>query len=100
MEKWADYLISHVKSDTNGNVIKVLLHTDNGDTVSSGNIKTKDEVIALIKNGNSVKTILWGYPLWKQGAEVHIVNDNSGAYLRTKGNKTDKDNLDNLILMS
>lgn len=100
MEEWADYLISHVKRDTNGNVIKVLLHTDNGDTVSSGTIKTKDEVVALIKNGSSVKTTLWGYPLWQQGAEVHIVNDNSGVYIRTKRNKTDRDNLDNLIPMS
>lgn len=100
MEKWADYLISHVQRDTKGNVIKVLLHSDNGDKLSPGRIKTKDEVFVLIKGGHSVKTILWGYPSWRQGAEVDIVRDNSGEYLRTKGNLTGKDNLDNLIPLS
>jgi hypothetical protein len=100
MEKWADYLISHVKRDSNGNVMKVLLHADNGDTTTSIGVKTKDEVVTLIKAGYSVKTILWGYPLWQKGAKVHIVKDNSGEYLRTKRNKTDRDNLDNLIPLS
>jgi hypothetical protein len=97
MAKWADYLISHVKKDSNGNVMNVLLHIDKGETISLIGVKTKDEVITLLAADYSVKTIIWGYPLWQQGAEAHIVRDNSGEYLRTKGNKTDRDNLDNLI---
>lgn len=97
MEKWADYLISHVNRDSNGNVVKVLLHTDYGETVSSGIVKTKDEVINLLKKGNSVETTLWGYPKWQRGAKVHYVKEGSYEYLRTNRNSTDKDNLDNLI---
>lgn len=97
MTKWADYLISHVERDSKGNVIKVLLHTDMGETVAPGVVKTKDQTIDILKKGYSIKTILWGYPKWNQGAKVHYVSDNSGQYLRTNRNKTDKDNLDNLI---
>lgn len=97
MVKWADYLISHVDRDSNGNVMKVLLHIDNGETVSSGGVRTKEEVIDLLKRGYSVETILWGYPKWQRGANVHYVKEGITEYLRTDRNKTDKDNLDNLI---
>ena len=97
MGKWADYLISHVNRDSNGNVVKVLLHTDYGETVSSGNVKTKDEVIDLLKKGYSVETTLWGFPKWQRGAKVHYIKEGSNEYLRTNRNSTDKDNLDNLI---
>jgi hypothetical protein len=97
MAKWADFLISHVERDSNGNVLKVLLHIDNGESVARGIVKTKDEVISLIKAGYSVKTIIWGYPKWKQGAEVVCVKVNLGEFLRTNRNQTDNDNLDNLI---
>ena len=97
MNKWADYLISHVKRDSNGVVIKVLLHKDNGDSTSVIGIKTKDEVIDLLKKKYSIKTILWIYPNWSIGADVHFVKSTHGEYLRTDRNKTSKDNLDNLI---
>lgn len=97
MSKWADYLISHVSRDNNGNVIKVLLHIDNGDTVSVSGTKTKEEVISLLKKGYTVKTVIWGYPKWFVGSDVHYVSDRDGEYLRTNRNSTDRDNLDNLI---
>lgn len=97
MEKWADYLISQVKHDSKGVITHVLLHTDNGSTASGGVVKTKDEVIQILKNGYSIKTILWLYPNWGQGAIVTHVN---GEYLRTDRDKTVKDNLDNLIPLS
>lgn len=97
MAKWADYLISHVKKDSSDRVVSVLLHEDNGETVSRGYVKTKDEVIALLKRGKTVCTILWGYPKWNKGAEVDYVKYQNGEYLRTDRNKTAKDNLDNLI---
>lgn len=99
MEKWADYLISHVSKDSNGNILKVLLHVDYGEKVSSGIIKTENEVIDLLKNGYTVETTLWIYPNWSRGAKVHYVREGSYEYLRTTRNKTDNDNLDNLILL-
>lgn len=97
MEKWANYLISHVSRDLNGNVIKVSLHEDNGDTVSAGIVKTKDEVVDLLKKGYLIETTIWGYSRWQRGAKVHFVKDGVNEYLRTSRNSTDKDNLDNLI---
>lgn len=97
MAKWADYLISHVRRDSNGVVTEVMLHEDKGEIVHKIGVKTKDEVISLLKKGYTVYTILWGYPKWNQGAEVGYVRNSNGEYLRTNRNTTDKDNLDNLI---
>ncbi|WP_428069743.1 DUF3892 domain-containing protein [Chryseobacterium gambrini] len=97
MEKWADYLISHIERDSNGNILRVLIHIDKGDTVSKGYVKTENEVIDLLKKGYKIETIIWDYPKWQRGANVHYVSVNSTEYLRTNRNETDKDNLDNLI---
>lgn len=97
MEKWADYLISHVKKDKDGEITHVLLHRDNGDTISAIGIKTEAEIINIIKNGYSVKTILWGYPNWNKGAIVEVVRGTYKEFIRTNRDKTEKDNLDNLI---
>ena len=97
MEKWADYLISSVRRDSYGVVIEVMLHADKGDVISKIGIKTKDDIISLLKKGKTVCTILWGYPKWNKGAKVDYVNNSNGEYLRTNRNNTDKDNLDNLI---
>ncbi|MFP3594228.1 DUF3892 domain-containing protein [Chryseobacterium sp. SIMBA_038] len=92
-------LISHVSKDSNGNILKVLLHIDYGEKVSLGTIKTKNEVIDLLKNGYTLETTLWGYPNWNRGAKVHYVREGFNEYLRTTRNKIDKDNLDNLMLL-
>lgn len=97
MAKWADYLVSHVKKNNNGVITHVLLHEDLGETVNSGVIKTEAEVIALLKRGYTVKTIIWGYPRWIQGATVDYVKGVGGEFLRTNRDLTAKDNLDNMI---
>lgn len=96
MEKWADYLISHVKKDNLDRVTHVLLHTDNGESVSCIGTHSKDEVIALLKKNKKINTITWNYPNWNNGAAVGHVRYQWGEYLRTDRNKTEKDNLDNL----
>ncbi|ELY2017911.1 DUF3892 domain-containing protein [Flavobacterium psychrophilum] len=97
MAKWADYLISQVKRNSSGVVTEVMLYEDNGDTITKIGVKTKDEVINLLKRGKTVCTILWDYPTWLKGAEVSYLNNSNGEYLRTNRNSTDKDNLDNLF---
>ncbi|MES2479069.1 MAG: DUF3892 domain-containing protein [Bacteroidota bacterium] len=100
MAKWADYLVSHVRKNNQGVITHLLLHPDNGDTIGSiGTIQTEAQVIQLIKSGKTVKTIVWGYPTWNQGATVNIVKGLNGEYLRTDRDKTAKDNLDNIIPM-
>ncbi|MGY8911535.1 MAG: DUF3892 domain-containing protein [Flavobacteriales bacterium] len=97
MAKWADYLISHVRRDSNGNVTSVLMHEDKGESILQLGIKTKNDVITLIKKGYTFKTVIWGYPKWNKGADVHIVKIGNEEFIRTDRNKTGKDNLDNLI---
>lgn len=97
MTKWADYLISHVTKNSSGVIINVILHVDYGDTISSGSMKTEAEVIALLKQGYKVNTVIWGYPKWINGASVGYVKGIGGEFLRTDQDKTAKDNLDNMI---
>ncbi len=100
MAKWADYLISHVRKTKSGVITDVLLHIDNGDSVSAGTIMTEGEVIALLKRGYTIKTIIWGYPKWNEGAIVGYVKGIHGEFLRTDRDKTARDNLDNMIPLS
>ncbi len=95
--KWADYLISHVRKNNFGVITHVVVHVDHGDTVGYGIVKTETEVIALLKNGYTFKTIMWAYPKWYEGASVNYVKGTSGEFLRTNRDKTAKDNLDNMI---
>ena len=97
MNKWADYLISHVGKDSNGVITHVVLHTDHGNSVSGGGVKTEAEVITLLKSGYTVKTIIWSYPNWNVGAEVGYVKGTQREFLRTDRDKTAKDNLDNMV---
>jgi len=91
-----DYFITGVWKDKNGNITDVYLHK-NGENGFEKGIKTpENSVILLIKQGKSIKTLIWNYPTWKQKAEIIVVQD----YLRTKPNGTEKDNLDNLIDMN
>lgn len=99
MAKWADYLISRVSKNETGVITQVFLHVDNGDTMGAGVVKSCSEVIGLLKQGITVKTITWGYPNWFQGATVGYVKGTKGEFLRTDRDSTDKDNLDNLILL-
>lgn len=98
MSKWADNLISHVRHDEQNRITNVILHVDQGETVSIGVSKTKDEVITLLKKGYEIETTTWNYPRWFRGAKVDYVRESNGIeYLRTLRNKTERDNLDNLI---
>lgn len=92
-EKWADYIITHVKKDLNGRIASVLIGQDSisGNTVSTIQ-KSKDDVINIIKSGKKVITSKHGF----KGANVEIFIVNSIEYLRTDPNCLDFDNLDKL----
>jgi len=105
MAKWADYLISGIWFTERGNskyISYVMLHEDLGDSVKTGTKRTKDEVIALIKNYKTVCTIKWNYNSgsWSNGALVGYEKINGVEYLRTHPDPTQTDNLDNLLHMA
>lgn len=98
MQRWADLLIKKVKKDNDGRIIKaeVAIDTILGIT---GTIKlTKNQIIAILKDGAKIKTIYENNDnKYTEGAIVEFYKETNGEeYLRTKSNKTDKDNLDNL----
>jgi hypothetical protein len=100
MNKWADYLISHVKKDSNGVITHVVVHIDNGgDAIDGGTVKSESEIIQLLEDGYSVKTIMWEYPKWYEGAPVKRIKGQHKDFLRTERDQTAKDNLDNMIPM-
>ena len=106
MAKWADYLISGIWFTQIGNskyVSHVMVHVDNGDTISTPGKKwTKDEAIAAIKNGKSFCTIRWNYndAAWNIGAAVEYERVGGVEYLRTRKDASSADNLDNLLRMT
>lgn len=98
------YYLTAVKYSSNGsNITHGLLHSpaiDNG-RLQKGTIKTKVEIMTLIRNGNSIITAVFNYgdSLWKIGAEIGISRNGSTVYLRTNADSTVIDNLGNLLLI-
>ncbi|ALU28165.1 DUF3892 domain-containing protein [Myroides odoratimimus] len=100
MSKSANYLISGVWKDSNDNITHVMLHLVNdGDSWSMGEKTSEANAIALLKKGNIIKTIVWGYPGWSIKSKVTYIQRAGKEYLRSEANTTTKDNLDNLISM-
>ncbi|MFN3773482.1 DUF3892 domain-containing protein [Cloacibacterium normanense] len=94
-----NYFISGVWKDSE-RITHVMLHKalDNGSFLV-GEKKSEQEVIKLLKQNKRIRVIIWDYPGWLGMAEVEYVKGKDKEFLRTNRNKTDKDNLDNLILM-
>lgn len=100
MSKSANYLISGVWKDSNDNITHVMLHLVNdGDSWSMGEKTSESNAIALLKKGNIIKTVVWGYPGWSIKSKVTYIQRAGKEYLRSEANTTTKDNLDNLISM-
>lgn len=100
MSKSANYLISGVWKDSKDNITHVMLHpVSDGDSWSMGEKTTEANTIALIKKGNVIRTIVWGYPGWSIKSKVTYIQRAGKEYLRSEANTTTKDNLDNLISM-
>ena len=98
MEKWADYLISAVRYDSEQSQIeKVRVHEDKGDEVGSAFELSRREVIANIKSKKTYITIYKGQDnKWKKGEEVQIIVVDGTEYIRTDRNQKKSDNLENL----
>jgi hypothetical protein len=100
MSKSANYVISGVWKDSNDNITHVMLHSvSDGDSWSIGEKTSEANTIGLLKKGNVIRTIVWGYPSWTIKSKVTYVQSTGKEYLRSDANATTKDNLDNLISM-
>lgn len=93
-KKSADHIITGIREGDNGRVESVLIGEDPiyGNQVKT-DIKTREYVVNLIKNGKKVITSRAN----TEGASVHYYKESNGQeYLRTDPNCSSFDNLDNL----
>lgn len=97
MAKWADYCISAVRyDDDHDHIIELNVHPDNGDTIGSSSVWTRQQVVSAIGTGSTFVTIIRKDGSWNRGSDVHVVTVNGVKYLRTDGNSTARDNLGSL----
>jgi len=98
MAKWADFGISAVRySSDEAYIDKIKVHEDKDIKIGPGIEKTRKQVIAGMKLGQTYVTILKDNDgKWKRGQGVHIIVVDGEGFIRTDANKKKGDNLENL----
>ena len=96
--KYGDFSVSAVRySAGNGHIVAVKVHVYDAaknEMLSKGEM-TRDEVVKHIQAGKTVVTIVAQGGKWVAGAPLQIVSLVTD-YLKTKADKTTKDNLESL----
>ncbi len=85
MDKWADYLVSAVKTNPDQiHIDFVECHSDFGCVVCEDIILSRTDLISKIKKGGTYATVL-RTPMgkWRKGQEVHLVTVEGKDFLRT-----------------
>jgi hypothetical protein len=85
MDKWADYLVSAVKTNSDQKHIDfVECHSDFGCVVCENIIVSRVDLIINLKKGCTYATVFrTAIGKWRKGQEVHLVNVNGEDYVRT-----------------
>ena len=98
MAKWADYLISAVRYNSDHTHIdQVRAHEDTGDSVGEGKIYDRQTIVDAINNDNTFVTIYKNNDgKWNKGQKVFVIKVNGTSYLKTVDNGKEEDNLENL----
>ena len=98
MQKWADYLISSVKTNSNNPFIDTLeVHSDFGCMVCETAFVSRADVIENIKRGVSYATVFrTAMGKWRRGEDVRVVTVDGVEYLRTDAKPVAQDNFDDI----
>ncbi|MCL1090307.1 MULTISPECIES: DUF3892 domain-containing protein [Shewanella] len=98
MSKWADYLISAVRYNSEHSHIEQLkAHEDKDDKVVEGTTYSRQAIVDAINTGTTFLTIYKnGKGNYDKGQKVYVINVNGTGYLKTVDNKKEDDNLENL----
>jgi hypothetical protein len=98
MQKWADYLVSRVKSVTGSNLIRcVEVHSDFGCLVCETTIESRSEVISNIKHGVCYTTVFkTAMGKWRRGEDIRVVTVDGIEYLRTDAKPEAADNFNDV----
>jgi hypothetical protein len=96
LDKWADYLVSAVKTNPNQTHIhSVEVHSDFGCVVCETLIFSRADVISNMKKGCTYTTVFkTAIGKWRKGEDVHLVNINGEDYLRTDIKSVASDNFE------
>jgi hypothetical protein len=84
----------------NGVISHYAVHTKTETSYTRAVKTSKADAIKLVEaKGNSVKTRMWDYVnfRWKDGADVEVVDGDTGKYLRSDPDAKTTDNLEHLI---
>ena len=98
LQKWADYLISGVKTDSNSNQVKTVeVHSDFGCMVCETKSFSRSDVVDHLKKGLTFSTV-FRTPMgkWRKGEDVHLVIVDGEDYLRTDNKVVASDQFDNV----
>ena len=93
MTKWADYLISAVKYDSNKKIIQVRQHKDTGETIEAGQLIDRTTLTDNLKKGMSYSTVFNSNSNWKIGDKIQCIRIGGDFSIRTDLNKVEFDNL-------
>lgn len=98
MAKWADYLISAVRYNSNHTHIdQVKAHEDKDDSFGEAKVFNRQTVIDAINKGTTFVTIYKNSDgKYNKGQKVYVIKVNGVGYLKTVDNGKEEDNLENL----
>ena len=96
MSKWADFLISEVSYDSNHLILKIKQHTDNGKTISQGDIVDRNTLANNLGHGAKYRTLYHSLEKVRIGKNVSYFRAYEHHYIRIDKNKVASDNLGDL----
>jgi hypothetical protein len=96
MDKWADYLVSGVKTSQDQKYIdSVECHSDFGCVVCEVIILSRTDLISNMKKGCTYTTVFrTAIGKWRKGQDVRLVNVNGEDFVRTDLKTSAADNFD------
>jgi hypothetical protein len=98
MAKWADYLISAVRYNSDHTHIdQVKAYEDKDDSMGEAKVYRRQKIVDEINNGTTFVTIYKNSEgKYYKGQKVYVIKVNDVSYLKTMDNGKEKDNLENL----
>jgi hypothetical protein len=98
LNKWADFLVSGVKTHPNQNRIESIeVHSDFGNMISETAILLREDIIANIKKGVTYSTVFrTAMGKWRKGEDVRLVTIDGEYFLRTDTEIKPQDQFDDV----
>ena len=87
MAKWADYLVSEVSYDPNHIILKIKQHTDNGKTISQGEIVDRNTLANNLGHGAKYVTLYNDLNKVRLGKNLRYFRAYEHHYIRIDKNK-------------